>query len=122
AQGAGGRQLAEGDRRRIESQREDCGSAQIQSHAQVGYSQQSSTGAVRDPEEDHPDSVRFSLIRWWGRADSPAPFRPADRPDAIYLGMPAYEYPLPNVGHVGQALFVLFGSAAACLQTGFSFR
>ncbi len=82
AQGAGGRQLGEGDRRRIESQREDCGSAQIQSHAQVGYSQQSSTGAVRDPEEDHPDSLsNIGLIRRRGAGlIACSAFRPEKQP------------------------------------------
>ncbi len=55
AEDARRRQFGERNRLRSEPEREDRGSAQVQSDAQAGYSQQGAAGAVRDPEEDHQD-------------------------------------------------------------------
>ena len=47
------RELGERDRLRLEPQRQDRGSAQIQPDAQTGYPQQSAVGAIRHSEKDH---------------------------------------------------------------------
>ena len=53
---AGRGQLGEGDRLRPEPERQDRRGAQVQPDAQAGPAQQGAAGAVRHPEEDHPDS------------------------------------------------------------------
>ena len=65
AEDAGRRQLGERNRLRPEPQRQDRGSAQVQPDAQAGHPQQSATGAVRHPEEDHQDSEPGVIAGGW---------------------------------------------------------